>query len=429
MGIAQLSFDLSEPINHHAKLHSEAHGTVLYWEQRKEANRWTKIRPGDPVEKLIAGFSGGVDTYLTVNQFFGWRHIRSLTSLRACYVDIDGSNDLEEVLDALKAARLPAPSFAVYSGRGLHLYWLLEHTHAKALPRWQLVQDTLIRALASVKADPAARDALRVLRLVGTTNGKNGECVRGVILTDTVWTLDELANEVLGERQKRKPAKVYDLAATGARKGKGGRAYTGSIYDWWYLVYKDLCAIADFHWFGGVPEGHRDRVLFLMAVALSWYTQPESLHAEILATARTFTPSLDEKEVSTQMAPILKRAEMAANGQRLAFNGRDYDARYNYSAETLRESLAGIIPPALHDQLRALAPAHVIEQRKRERDAGRDRVAEGRYQQTRAAYLDNAAQKATSARLLKAQGRTAAEIAAELGISRASVFKYLKEGV
>lgn len=422
----QFSLDLSQPINHHEKLHSAAHGAVLYWEQRKEANRWTKIYPSDPVAKLVAGFAGGVDTYLTVNEFFGWRHVRQLKSLRACYVDIDGSDNLEDALDILRAARLPAPSFAVFSGRGMHLYWLLEPTPDRALPVWKLIQTALIRALAGLGADPAASDCLRVLRLVGTTNGKNGREVRGVVLTDTVWTMHELADEVLGERKPKK-AKVFDLSAAASRKGRNVRPWTNSIYHWWHLVYKDLCTITDHHWFGGIPEGHRDRMLFLMAVALSWYTRAEGLEGEIMATARTFTPSFSEEEIKDKIKPVLQRAERAAAEEVDYYNGREYDPRYNYKAETLRDQLAGLIPPELYPQLRTLCPAEMILQRKKERDAGRDRVAEGRYSQTREQYLQAAEHKATSARLLKAQGRTLKEISEELGVSRMTISRYLKE--
>lgn len=429
-GSTQLSLDLSQPINHHEKLHRAAHGTVLYWEALKDDHRWTKIQPGDPVEKLIAGFSGGADTYLTVNEFYGWRSVRQLKSLRACYVDIDGTDNLDEALDALRTARLPAPSFVVFSGRGMHLYWLLQPTPSTALPVWQRIQDTLVKALASIKADPAARDCVRVLRLVGTTNSKNGQEVRGVVLTDSVWTLHELADEVLGPREAKR-GKVYDLAAAGARRGRTNKSkqWAGTIYGWWHMVYRDLVTISDYHWFGGVPPGYRDRVLFIMSVALSWFTHPDTLYDEILATAKSYTPSLDEREIANTMAPVLKRAEMHAAGERLAYNGKLYDPRYNYSADGLREYLADIIPEELHNQLRALAPAEVILERKRQRDAGRDRVAEGRYKQTREGYLQAAENKAVSARLLKAQGKTAKEIAEELGISRASVFNYLKQAV
>lgn len=430
MAIAQrqLSLDLSQPINHHERLHSTAHGTVIYWERRADKDRWFKVEPGDPVQQLIAGLAGTPDTFISANQFYGWRRVRLLKSLRACYVDVDGSADLDQALALLRAARLPAPSFVVYSGRGMHLYWLLQPTPGRALPVWQMVQDVLIKALADIGSDPAARDCARMLRLVGTTHSKSGSQVRGVVLTDTLWTLHELADEVLGARPQKR-SKVFDLAAASARKGRatGKNRWQGSIYGWWHLVYRDMVKIAEYKWPQGVPEGHRDRVLFIMAVALSWFCAPGTLYDEILATAKDMTPSLDENEIATSMASVLERAARHAAGERDIYNGKDYDPRYNYSAQSLRDYLVGIIPPELHSQLRALAPAEMILQRKKERDAARDRVTEGRYEKTREEYLKGASNKATRARLLKEQGKVPKEIAEELGVSRMSVSRYLRE--
>ncbi len=424
----QLSLDLSQPINHHERLHGAAHGTVIYWERRAGKDRWSKVEPGDPVQQLVSGLAGAPDTFISANQFHGWRLVRLIKSLRACYVDIDGSTDLEEALDLLRAARIPAPSFVVYSGRGMHLYWLLEPTPGRALPVWQRVQDVLIKALAGIGSDPAARDCARMLRLVGTTHSKSGAQVRGVVLTDTLWSLHELADEVLGAREAKR-SKVYDLAAAGARKGRapGATRWQGSIYGWWYLVYHDMVKISQHKWPNGVPPGFRDRVLFIMAVALSWFSEPATLYNEILSTAKEMTPSLDEHEIATTMAPVLKRAAMRAAGERLHYNGKDYDPRYNYSAQGLRDYLADVIPPELYSELRTLAPAEIILQRKKERDAKRDRVAEGRYEQTRDQYLQTANDKATSARQMKAQGKTPKEIAEELGVSRMTISRYLRE--
>lgn len=418
----QLSLGLSQPISHHEMLHRVAHGAVLYWEAAKDGNRWTKIDPGDPVEKLIPGFSGGADTYLTVNQFYGWRNVRLLKSLRCCYVDVDGTADLDLVLEALAAARMPAPSFVVFSGRGLHCYWTLQPTPSQALPVWQRIQDSLIKALSSLGADRKARDCTRVLRLVGTVNAKNGAEVRGLILTENVWTLHELADEVLGERIAKPSAKVFDFAAAGARKGKAaGRVRTGSIYDWWHLVYRDLVAIADHHWFGGVPPGHRDQILFLMSVSLSWFAHPSVLRDEIGKTARTFTPSMTDVEIDAQMSSVISRAQDAAAGKTILWRDAQVDPRYRFKAETLREWLGDLIAPELHGQLRALAPEEVIKQRKKERDAGRwsDR-------NTGKGYRAGNEERRATARLLQAQGRSVREIAAEVGASVSTVHGWLK---
>lgn len=424
MAIAQLSLDLTQPINHHERLHNAPHGAVLYWEASKAEKRWTKVMPGDPVAKIVSSFSGESDTYLTVNQFHDWRTVRQLKSLRCCYVDVDGTDDLDTVLDALRSARMPAPSFVVFSGRGLHCYWSLSPTPSQALPVWQRIQDALVSALAHIGSDSKARDCTRVLRLVGTRNAKNDAEVRGVVLTDSVWSLHELADEVLGAREP-KPATVFDFAAASARKSKpAGRPRTGSIYDWWHLVYRDLCAITDFHWFGGVPAGHRDQILFLMSVSLSWFAHVDVLEDEIVRTAHTFTPTLTQQEIQTQMAPVIKRAQASAAGKTALWQGAQVDPRYRFKAETLREWLGDLIPAELHSQLRALAPADVIKARKKERDSAR-------YEKRRDEYLkvhsESADQRAATARLMKTQGSTVKEIQAALGVSRASVFNYLKE--
>lgn len=429
----QLSLPLSQPINHHERLHHDAHGAVLYWEAAKSEHRWTKILPGDPVEKLIAGFSGANDTYLSVNQFFGWRNVRLLRSLRCCYADIDGTEDLDLALEMLQEAQIPAPSFVVFSGRGLHLYWLLTPTPCQALPVWQLVEDHLVKSLRKIGADIRAKDCARMLRVVGTTNAKNGQEVRGLVLSDTVWTMHELANEVLGYRapgyREPKPAKVFDFGAASARQKKPvHRPRKGSIYQWWHLVYRDLITIADHHWFGGIPPGHRDNLLFLMSVALSWFARPETLKDEIERTAKSFTPTLTDAEVETQMAPVLKRAAMSAQGKTIVYDGQERDARYHFKAESIRTLLraadgSSLIPEELYDRLRALAPADVIKQRKKERDAKR-------YEKTREEYLKehsaSADQRAVTARLMHAQGKTPKEIATELGVSKMSVSRYLR---
>lgn len=428
----QLALDLSHPIDHHELLHAQANGTVLYWVDEK----WKKVKPGAPVLGIVADFIGQDDTYLTVSQFNGWRKIRLLKSLRACYVDIDHNTDLDAVLSALKAAKMPMPSFVVFSGRGIHCYWRLAPTPANELPLWQNVEDTLVDALACVGADKKARDCTRVLRLTGTVNAKNGQTVRGMMLSTTVWTLKELADKVRVEKVPAEDvpagpkAKVHDLAAAGARKQRpatmlgtrpGRKPGTRSIYEWWYKVYQDLIVIVEHHWHQGVSEGHRDQLLFLMSVSLSWFTPVDSLQNEIGSTARKFMPTLTSREVETQMATIIKRAQDAQDGKTFTWRGEKVNPRYYFSAEKMRELLGDLIVPELHDRLRCLAPADVIKERKRTRDAARYSD-----QNTGQGYRVGNKEKRTAARLMHVQGHSIREIAARIGVSGSTVHTWLK---
>jgi hypothetical protein len=204
---------LSTPEEHHTLLHRAAHGTVIYWQRwARGPNRWLKVHASDEPRFAASAQAGRSDRYMTVNEFHDWRLVKLLKSLRACYVDLDGCTDLEAAMDAVTATRMPAPSVVVYSGRGMHLYWLLEPLASNALPVWQRIQNTLINALSGIGADPAARDCTRLLRVVGSKHRKTGAVVEGRILNPRRWTLHEIADEVLGPRPaKPSIASVRDI--------------------------------------------------------------------------------------------------------------------------------------------------------------------------------------------------------------------------
>lgn len=368
----QLALDLSHPNGHFEALHAAQHGTVLLWEKLAPARRWYKLQPDDPaIPALLAAQTGQPDRFISVNEFAGWRFVRLLKSLRAVYLDIDNTTDLDRVLDALRAAGMPPPSCVVFSGNGLHLYWLLDAVPAKALGAWQAVQDRLFRVMQPIGADPTCKDCTRVLRLPGTINVKGDHEVRGLVLTGRRWSLHELADEVLGRRPPKKDeGQVRDLAAAKARRGE--RVVTGSIYDRWHLVYRDCCTIADSYVLGGVPEGYRHKFLFIAAVALSWFTTPQSLDHEILHTARQWAPNVPLDDLmATTVRPILQRAKAAAAGETVEWNGMQLDPRHRFRRQTLWTWLGPIVPPQLVSSLRAIVPDDVAEERKQDRDTAR----------------------------------------------------------
>jgi hypothetical protein len=351
---------------------------VIYW-HGPSSRRWTKINPTDPLAVLLSGSQGAPDRFLTVNQFRGWRLVRLLASLRAVYADLDGPTaprSVEAALLACDDAQLPRPGFVVLSGRGCHLYWPLEATPAQALPAWQAVERAVVIALAPWGADRSATDATRVLRLAGTVNSKSGTEVVGWQISPARWTLHELADHVLGPRPAA-PVRSIERA----RASRPGAGTQGGIYALWHRRYLDLCTVAEHHAFmraSGVPEGSRDRLLFLLSNALSWFTRADSLPAEIERVARTFTPSLTLAEVRAYTRPIVRRALETDEG------GGEH--RYRFRTSTIRDWIGDLIEPVEHE-LRVLLPRHVLDERERERQANRNRVAEGRWKQDRETWL------------------------------------------
>lgn len=384
--------EITTPQQHYDLLHGAAHGTVILWERLSNGRQWHKLRPGSAeIPQILSGHAGDDDCYMTVNQFYGWRTIDKLQSLRAMYLDIDGCTDLDLVLEALRDAALPPPSVAVFSGRGIHLYWIHEPTIARALPVWQRCQDRLINLMKHLGADPAARDCPRVLRLVGSVNIKNGETARGLVLHEKKWNFHDLCDAILGYRPERvqpserdthkpKAATVRDL--TTGRANRGQRPRNGSIYDRWYLVYQDLRAIAGHYGKAGIPEGHRHTWLLLTAVSLSWFAHADTISDELTRQAKIWTPGQTDTEILSALKEPLKRAVEASKGLTREYQDEQVDARFRYKRKTMYGLLQKIIPLELAPKLRAIVSDDTKAEHERERElarAPRDRVAEGRH--------------------------------------------------
>ena len=110
--------------------------------------------------------------YVSVNGFSGdRRRLDSLRQINALFFDLDChgssrsqtdnaiSNALEIISEAVRIEKLPRPTLTVDSGRGLHLYYVLNRSipyrcsangpvNEKALSLFQLVQQNLSRALS-----------------------------------------------------------------------------------------------------------------------------------------------------------------------------------------------------------------------------------------------------------------------------------------
>jgi hypothetical protein len=410
---------ITTPLEHFELLHTpDQYGTAVLWEREGRGKRWHKLTPDDPhIPALLRAQVGTRDGFLTVNEFHWWRQVDNLKSLRSLYVDIDRNLTLEDIADALHQAKLPMPSLIVWSGRGVHLYWLHAPTPARALPVWQRCQDVIVKALTFAGADPAAKDCARVLRLCGTINAKNGVVVQGRVFDPVPWPFHDLCDEILGPRPEPKAAQVRDLAT--ARADRGQRLRTGSIYDWWHLVYRDLLAIADKHWFGGIPHGHRDNFLFLSSVALSWFAHPTTLEAELTRRAQTWTPGLKVSEVKAGISSSLKRAQRAAAGEKVLWQGQERDPRYWFKRETLHGLMEPLIDAELAPTLRAIIPTEVRQERRKARFAARW----SDHNTGTGVRVSNEKKRAT-ARLMREQGQPVRTIATELGVSVGTVHNW-----
>lgn len=179
--------------------------------------------------------------------------------------------------------------------------------------------------------------------------------------------------------------------------------------------------LTDLEFGNRLPEGQRDKLLFLHAVSLSWFAQPDAITDEILSVGRQIT-DFDDAEILQTMAPVIARRNQADAGHTIAWNGQDRDPRYFFKASTLREWIGHDLIERHADQLRALAPAEVIKERKAERD----RARWGDHYTGTGVRASNEEKRAT-ARLMRAQGVGLQAIADRLSVSVGSVHKWCKD--
>jgi len=402
----------------HGAMGAPREGTAFLWNRPLAHGAWKKIKPNSPVERgfgLLKDLQGKTDCFFSVNTFSGWRTTPLLKTLNACYVDLDWgrplrSSDHQAILSFIEEAELPAPNLVIETGRGAHLYWLIEPAPARALPVWQAIEDRLIDALRPLKADPAVRDCTRMLRLAGSLNGKNEAFVKGYQRSAERWAIDALAHAVLGGHPELAPAK----AAKRSARPCAGRSHGPHR---WLAVLNDLVRIGR-DW-KKIPSGHRDQWLFLCAVSVSWFASPDSIEAEVAALAQQYT-NLKDAEIKKAVHCALERARKAARGEKGFWRGAACDPRYRFKRETLHRLMAPLIRGETRHTLRALITEEQALARKTERDAAR---WAGAY--TKSGFRKENRARVEEAGQLRAAGFSIVQIAKKLAVSCSSIKRWL----
>lgn len=398
----------------------------------------------------------GRDWWVSQAEFFApTRRLVHLSRISLLYADLDTYNlNLSGSPEALSKRLLryceqqdiPAPSLVVFSGRGLQCKWLLTTPLPQsALPRWNAVQQVLNNLLMNFGADANALDASRVLRLVQTVNSKSGEKVR--LLHDDPsarYEFDQLAKKLLpfdrdvGEKfdhlniavdafgqvyldmeRSQKPAAetIVWRDHRGEKNTIGLRQFFGFQLAWDRLA--DLRELASLRKTeaGSVPDGQRDKFVFLSAVFLSQYSLDRNrIYDELKALCKEFVPHWSWSQVMGSASSALSRLKDHIDGKTITCNGIAVSPRYRFRNSTLVSEQWLGIDPAEERQLRTILSETEAKRRDAER-AQAKRIAAGG--QSRTQYLESHEQKRASGRLMRAAGMSWDEVAKELGYKTA----------
>lgn len=363
------------------------------------------------------------------------RRVVNLASVGLLFIDVDCykvgmSPEQAENLLLLRCEEdgFPLPSLIVRSGRGLQVKWLLKSPLPRfALPRWNACQRELVNRFLDLGADPAAKDASRVLRLVDTVNTKSNSVVTvswanptgtGEVeahdfeyLCEFVLPLsrDQLAALREERQQARRQLKVID----GNPKARGG--FSGRELAWNRM--EDLRTLYRLR--QGHIQGLSMPLMFwsLNFLLMSGATNSRQMWFEAEALCREF--NFGEFRRKSELSTLYHKAKEHEAGKTITYNGKVHGPLYRIRNSTLIDLFQ--ITDDEQKKLKTIIGEAEYKERDRLRDEKRRRAAGA---VTREQYLSSVGaeveQKRATARLLRAQGKTWAEVAVEVGYKDAN---------
>lgn len=291
--------------------------------------------------------------YMTPNSFFmPKRKIENIRKLNALYIDIDYYNienlktyDHERILAILEndyfGQDVPEPSFAIFTGRGLAIYWLIEPVPIKVLPLWNSIQKFFVDKLKDMGADSKSIDGARIMRLAGSINDKTGQRSKLYMYDENlVYTLRDIQNDYLPQ--------LTPYINNPAYKGRGRKAKVVNFYTLYSLHYARLNDILKLQELRDgycrnndgtlTEEGQREFMCFLYRY---WYCCYCNDPKQALENALEFNQGFKIPLANNEVEKITVQAEKAYETWLLdSPNGVYKRGGYNYKNETLIEKLS-----------------------------------------------------------------------------------------
>lgn len=385
---------VNSPLAHLRFLHSTGRGWITVGQRDGPCGPW--YQHSNSYQKLadvISAYSGEADVYITQNRFYGSHKVKNLAELCTLFSDLDyykipalvempTLGVLHLALETLERAGIPRPSLVIDTGRGLALIWRHEPVPRKARSRWMACQNRIYEVLTDLGADRAARDASRMLRLVGTYNSKSGTQVQLVWADpeEEKWAFDDLANEILPlTRTQVAELRAKRQAQRGRKQVENGSKRQTSRRKGWNVRslnrerLRDLQRLMALRHMDRLPPGQRDSWMFVAGVCLSYLVKPEVLETELIKLGRE-KAGWSEAETRSRMHTVIQKAWSAFEGNKEEWGGQQRDPRYRLTNCDIIQRL-GITPDEEQEMKVIISnetkrPRNTAQQKQRRRSRG-----------------------------------------------------------
>ena len=328
--------------------HLYTKGTEGYIELSHDFKRYKRINyySLDEVEK----FYGLNNVFISPNTFYiKQRQVRNIRHLRSLYIDLDlnlnkisKSEAIYKTFILAGEGKIPKPTMAVDSGRGIHLYWRIENAPYGALYTWQQLEDYLYNNLKHLWADRSATDAARLLRLPNTINSRNNEFCKVLYVDhDLIYSMYDLREKFLGYGGESSHTKKDKREKN---KGKITRIFNSySLHLTRIQDIEMLCQLRNWD-----IKGYRNKVLHCWVYWQGIYVRDlERLGEMALEFNNTFSEPLADQVVEAVVSSCDRAIESFLEHQRRLTNEENLSGSqsplratgYNYRNSTLIDML------------------------------------------------------------------------------------------
>lgn len=376
-----------------------------------------------------------IDTYMSINSFYvPKRSSECVRHINSLYVDIDShfeNNKTNKIRvnsalyfleqDFFKI-EVPEPTLIMKTGRGLALYWALEHLPKQGLPLWTLVQEKLYKKIKEIEeyitdinVDASALDVSRVFRISGSRNTKSKTLAKIYSCTGERFTLDEIIDEYIPELKIiDKKKKKKNLKLTDSQKKI---VYFYTTYNLHYTRLMDIVKLQQIR--NGQCDGYRELMCFLYRYYNCLYIKNYDL---ALQNTLEFNSKFTEPLTYAEVVKATKKAENGyeewLKNEPVLKNGKMYKrGGYNYTSKKIIELLK--ITPEEQQQMQTIIGKEEKYRRNNLKRTPRNTEGLTKRQQQKAKNVQ-------AIRELYKKGYKQCEIAKILNINKSNVSRYLK---
>ncbi len=296
-----------------------------------------------------------IDTYMSINSFYvPKRSSECIRHINSLYIDIDNHIDTKVNIDSILYflqedffnSQIPEPNLIINTGRGLALYWILEHLPKQGLPLWTLVQEQFYNKIKDIEkyiknteVDSSSLDVGRVFRVSGTKNTKGNTLAKIYSYSENKYRLDEIIEGYLPDlmvvsKKREKNKKTVKLTDNQKKL-----VYFYTTYSLHYNRLLDIVKLQQLR--KGNCIGQRELMCFLYRYYNCLYVKDYNIALE---NTIQFNSNFTKPLVQSEVIKATKKAEEGykewLKNEPVIKNNRVYKrGGYNYSNKKLIELL------------------------------------------------------------------------------------------